>query len=146
MVSSQEFVPLSDLERQLFTKLVPKDDFLRQLEPLIDWEQFRPLLLEHYCGERGRPPLLAPPREQARARPRDFLKSDLVADCFAYPFAHFRCDSSRSHPRGDDFGPGLYRIAGALHAGDHLHQGCLASPSGGGFCRPRSSPPLPLNP
>jgi transposase len=57
MVQSEELVPLSDFERQLFTKLVPEDHFLRQLEPLIDFERFRPSLLEHYCLDMGRPPL-----------------------------------------------------------------------------------------
>jgi transposase len=57
MVQSEELVPLSDFERQLFTKLVPEDHFLRQLEPLIDFERFRPSLLEHYCPDMGRPPL-----------------------------------------------------------------------------------------
>lgn len=57
MLQSEELVPLSDFERQLFTKLVPQDHFLRQLEPLIDFERFRPSLLEHYCPDRGRPPL-----------------------------------------------------------------------------------------
>lgn len=44
MMQSEILVPLSDWERQLFTKLVPENHFLRQLEPLIDFEQFRPAL------------------------------------------------------------------------------------------------------
>src|SRR3954468_22849208 len=57
MVQSEKRVPLSDFERQLFTRLVPEDHFLRQLEPLIDFERFRPSLLEHYCPDIGRPSL-----------------------------------------------------------------------------------------
>jgi transposase len=57
MLQSEEFVPLSDFERQLFTQLVPEDDFLRQLQPMIDFERFRPLLAQHYCPDNGRPPL-----------------------------------------------------------------------------------------
>src|SRR5215471_11432935 len=57
MLQSEVFVPLSDLERQLFTQLVPEDDFLRQLGPLIDFERFRPSLTAHYCLDNGRPPL-----------------------------------------------------------------------------------------
>jgi transposase len=57
MLQSETFVPLSDFERQLFTKLVPEDHFLRQLEPLIDFARFRPSLLEHYCPDFGRPSL-----------------------------------------------------------------------------------------
>jgi len=57
MVPSEVFLPLSDFERQMFTRLVPEDHFLRQLGPLIDFERFRPALLEHYCPELGRPAL-----------------------------------------------------------------------------------------
>jgi len=57
MLQSEEFVPLSGFERQLFTQLVPEDDFLRRLQPLIDFERFRPLLAQHYCPDNGRPSL-----------------------------------------------------------------------------------------
>jgi transposase len=57
MLQSEVFVPLSDYERQLFTQLVPEDDFLRQLRPVIDFERFRPLLAQHYCPDNGRPSL-----------------------------------------------------------------------------------------
>jgi transposase len=57
MMQFEPFVPLSDLERRLFTRLVPEDHFLRQLQPLIDFERFRPVLLKHYCPDLGRPPL-----------------------------------------------------------------------------------------
>jgi transposase len=57
MANSENFVPLSDLERQVFSQIVPDDDFLRRLMPLIDFERFRPTLAEHYCVEIGRPPL-----------------------------------------------------------------------------------------
>jgi len=57
MVSSEQFVPLNDFERQLFERLVPPSHFLRRLAPVIDWERFRPLLATHYAPQRGRPPL-----------------------------------------------------------------------------------------
>jgi transposase len=55
MVQADIFVPLNDFERQLFTKLVPQKHFLRQLEPLVDCERFRPALLVHYSPNLGRP-------------------------------------------------------------------------------------------
>lgn len=57
MVRTEVFVPLSDFERQLFMKFVPKDDFLLQLPALVDFERFRPSLLRHYSLGLGRPPL-----------------------------------------------------------------------------------------
>jgi IS5 family transposase len=57
MMNSENFMPLSDLELQMFSRIVPEDDFLRRLMPLIDFERFRPTLAEHYCVEIGRPPL-----------------------------------------------------------------------------------------
>jgi transposase len=57
MLQSETFVPLNDLERQLFTRLVPHDHFLRRLEGVIDFEQFRATLAEHYCPHEGRPAL-----------------------------------------------------------------------------------------
>src|ERR1700734_3193486 len=57
MLQPGVFVPLNDFERQLFTRLVPQDHFLRRLERLIDFERFRPTLEEHYSLGAGRPPL-----------------------------------------------------------------------------------------
>lgn len=57
IMQSENFVPLSDLERQLFSQIVPATDFLRRLTPVIDFERFRPTLAQHYCGDFGRPPL-----------------------------------------------------------------------------------------
>jgi transposase len=57
MLQCEVFVPLNDVERQLFTRLVPEDHFLRQLERLVDFERFRPLLAEHYAPRAGRPAL-----------------------------------------------------------------------------------------
>jgi len=57
MLQPEIFVPLSEFELELFTQLVPEDDFLRQLRPLIDFERFRPMLTQHYCVDNGRPPL-----------------------------------------------------------------------------------------
>ena len=57
MLQSEIFVALSDFERQLFTRLVPEDHFLRQLEGIVDFERFRPALAEHYAPRAGRPAL-----------------------------------------------------------------------------------------
>jgi transposase len=57
MLQLEKFVPLNDFERQLFTRLVPEDHFLRQLERLVDFERFRPTLAEYYAPLAGRPAL-----------------------------------------------------------------------------------------
>jgi len=57
MLQSENLVPLSDLERQLFTQLVPADHFLRRLLQVVDFERFRPVLATTYCPDDGRPPL-----------------------------------------------------------------------------------------
>jgi transposase len=57
MTNSENFMPLSDLERQVFSQIVPENDLLRRLVPLVDFERFRPTLAEHYSAEIGRPPL-----------------------------------------------------------------------------------------
>jgi len=57
MLQTEIFVPLNDFERQLFSRLVPEDHFLRQLGRVIDFERFRPLLAEHYAPREGRPAL-----------------------------------------------------------------------------------------
>jgi transposase len=55
MLQATEFVPLNDFERQLFTQLVPEDHYFRQLERIVDFERFRPVLEAHYCPDGGRP-------------------------------------------------------------------------------------------
>ena len=57
MLQPENFVPLSDTERQLFTQLVPPDHFLRRLVQVVDFERFRPVLAATYCQDDGRPPL-----------------------------------------------------------------------------------------
>ena len=57
MLQSEIFVPLNDFERQLFTRLVPEDHFLRRLGRLVDFERFRPTLAQHYSPGEGRPAL-----------------------------------------------------------------------------------------
>lgn len=57
MLQSEKFVPLNDLERRLFARLVPDDDFLRRLDGVIDFERFRPALEKHYSPREGRPAL-----------------------------------------------------------------------------------------
>lgn len=55
MTPSDTFAPLSELEREVFSRIVPAGDFLRRLTPLIDFERFRPILAQHYCPDFGRP-------------------------------------------------------------------------------------------
>jgi transposase len=57
MLPSEIFVPLNDLERQLFTRMVPETHALRRLDRLIDFERFRPTLAKFYSPCTGRPPL-----------------------------------------------------------------------------------------
>ena len=57
MLEAEKFVPLSDFERELFTRLVPDNHFVRHLERVIDFERFRPTLAEHYSPREGRPAL-----------------------------------------------------------------------------------------
>ena len=55
MLQIEVLVPLNSLERQLFTRLVPLDHFLRQLERIVDFERFRATLAQYYCPGEGRP-------------------------------------------------------------------------------------------
>jgi len=55
MLQTEKFVPLPDVERQLFLRLVPEDHFLRRLERIVDFERFRPILAAHYVPDAGRP-------------------------------------------------------------------------------------------
>src|SRR5712692_8052121 len=57
MLQSENLVPLSHAERQLFTQLVPEVHFLRRLVQIVDFERFRPVLATVYCQDDGRPPL-----------------------------------------------------------------------------------------
>jgi transposase len=57
MLQTEVLVPLTDFERQLFTRLVPPDHFLRQLACVVDFERFRPTLAQYYCAREGRPAL-----------------------------------------------------------------------------------------
>jgi transposase len=74
MLQDERFVPLSAFERQLFDRLVPQDDFLRQLDGAIDFERFRPLVAQHYSPNEGRPAL----------DPVMMLKLDLVGVHFRF--------------------------------------------------------------
>jgi len=69
MLQSEVYVPLNEIERQLFTRLVPESHFLRQLERHVDFERFRPTLAQHYAPRAGRPAL----------DPVMMLKLDLLA-------------------------------------------------------------------
>lgn len=55
MLTSNQLIPLTPDERQLYEEIVPESHFLRRLH-VIDFEAFRPLLESAYTGF-GRPPL-----------------------------------------------------------------------------------------
>lgn len=57
MLPSDIYVPLNDLERQLFTRMVPESHDWRRLERVVDFERFRPTLAKYYSPRTGRPPL-----------------------------------------------------------------------------------------
>lgn len=104
MLPPVSYTPLSDWERQLFTRLVPEDHFLRQLQRVIDFERFRPILDEHYCPHEGRPAL----------DPVFLLKLDLLSIQYRYSdrelmrqvqvnmahrlFLNIGCDTTLPHP------------------------------------------------
>ena len=54
MLPSEVYVPLNDLERQLFTRMVPESHPLQRLDRLIDFERFRPTLAKFYSPRVGR--------------------------------------------------------------------------------------------
>lgn len=54
---TESFVPLNEVERQIFDRMVPGDDNLRRLEKAVDFERFRPCLAKHYAPREGRPAL-----------------------------------------------------------------------------------------
>lgn len=55
MLQSVTYVPLNDLERQLFTRMVPESHALRRLEHVVNFERFRPTLAKYYSPQVGRP-------------------------------------------------------------------------------------------
>jgi transposase len=57
MLKVNELSQLTELERQLYTQLVPPDHFLRRLLEVIDFDRFRPELEACYCNTDGRPPV-----------------------------------------------------------------------------------------
>jgi transposase len=74
MLQNESYQPLSDIERQLFTRLVPPQHFLRQLLHVVDFERFRPTLAGSYCPGEGRPAL----------DPVFMLKLDLLSIQYRY--------------------------------------------------------------
>ena len=57
MLQSENYVPLNDFERHMFTRMVPEDHFLRRLQRVVDFERFRATLAEYYSPSEGRPAL-----------------------------------------------------------------------------------------
>ena len=57
MLKSSQSTPLSEADRQVFDLLVAKDHYLRRVRERIDFERFRPRLVEAYSPNMGRPAL-----------------------------------------------------------------------------------------
>jgi transposase len=57
MLPTDICLPLNDLERQLFTRMVPKSHDLQRLERVVNFERFRPILAKYYSSRTGRPAL-----------------------------------------------------------------------------------------
>lgn len=53
----ESFVPLDEVERRIFDRMVPVDDPLRRLGLAVDFERFRPILEQYYAPRQGRPAL-----------------------------------------------------------------------------------------
>lgn len=57
MLKPHERVPLTEEERQFYSRLIPPDHFLLRLLEVIDFERFRNELEACYCPDDGRPPV-----------------------------------------------------------------------------------------
>jgi transposase len=50
--------PLSDLDLEVFEKVVPADHYLRKVEEIIPWDEFQEILAPYYSQDLGRTPIL----------------------------------------------------------------------------------------
>ena len=50
---TESFVPLNEVERRIFDRMVPVDDRFRRLEQAVDFERFRPILAASYAATFG---------------------------------------------------------------------------------------------
>jgi transposase len=57
MLQPERYVPLDEVERQVFARMVPAQHFLLRLGRIVDFERFRPTLAQHYAPLAGRPAL-----------------------------------------------------------------------------------------
>jgi transposase len=55
MLGKIDFVPPTDLDREIFDATIPADHYLRRVKTLVDFGRFRPLLASCYCIAMGRP-------------------------------------------------------------------------------------------
>jgi transposase len=53
----RHYIPLNELDRELFDIIVPADHYLRRVRDTVDFERFRPILLACYDPDMGRPPI-----------------------------------------------------------------------------------------
>src|SRR6266404_1620431 len=49
------YVPPSEVDEEIFQATVREDHYLRRVKQVIDFERFRPILVESYCSDQGRP-------------------------------------------------------------------------------------------
>lgn len=56
MLSAEpNYLPPDERDREIFEATVPEDHYLRRVRDAIDFERFRPILVEAYCNDQGRP-------------------------------------------------------------------------------------------
>ena len=53
----RHYIPLNELDREIFDIIVPADHYLRRVRDVVDFERFRPILLSCYDPDMGRPPI-----------------------------------------------------------------------------------------
>ena len=57
MLGKIRYVPLTELDREIFDATIPPDHYLRRVEANVDFERFRELLTSRYSQTMGRPPI-----------------------------------------------------------------------------------------
>src|SRR5437763_14608186 len=98
LVTSNELIPITDSERQLWQEIVPEDHFLRRLSQAIDFEAYRPALESAYTGF-GRPPFDSVFLLKLELLARQYRLSDrevMAATRFSINYRLFRECPSRS--------------------------------------------------
>jgi IS5 family transposase len=101
---SNILMPLTELDRQLFSALVPRDHILRRALELMPWKELERTLAVYYCPEEGRPAI--PPvlllkleflRYQFGLSDRQVMKRAETDIAFRY-FLQIHCREPLPHP------------------------------------------------